>query len=66
VTLWLPIEENPGEFREFSLLVLLPKEDLEDAPPYIFLGAQFLLEYQAQVHLDCSAASNPGQLVIPS
>jgi hypothetical protein len=65
VTLWLPIEEEPGRYRELSLLGLLPKEDLEDAPPFILLGTQFLLEYQAQVVLDCSGATNPGRLLLP-
>jgi hypothetical protein len=65
VTLWLPIEENPGAYHQFSLLVLLPRDELEDAPPFVHLGTQFLLEYQAQVVLDSSSLSNTGRLVIP-
>jgi hypothetical protein len=51
--------------RAFPLLVLLPKRDLEDAPPFIHLGTQFLLEYKAALHLDCSATDQPGKLIIP-
>jgi len=68
VTLWLPIAEDSGLHRDFSLLVLLPKEDLPDAPPFIHLGTQFLMEYCAQVFLDCSSgnpAASSGQLLIP-
>ncbi|MCI0458967.1 MAG: hypothetical protein L0Z62_18570 [Gemmataceae bacterium] len=65
VSLWLPIEENPGELRELALLTLLPKQDLEAAPPYIQLGTQFLIEYNAQLALDASTLHAGGQLVIP-
>jgi len=65
VGLWLPIEEGPGSHREFSLLALLPEEELEDASPLIHLGTQFLLEYQAHVHLDCSSIAGSGRLVLP-
>jgi hypothetical protein len=65
VRLWLPVHEEPGRYREFSLLVLLPRQDLEGAPPYIHLGTQFLLEYRARVVLDCSSAVIPGHLIIP-
>jgi hypothetical protein len=65
VKLWLPIEEGPGSHREFSLLVLLPEQELEDASPLIHLGTQFLLEYHADVHLDCSSSAGQGRLVIP-
>ncbi len=65
VSLWLPIEENPGELREFELLTLLPKQDLEDAPPYIQLGTQFLIEYRASVELDASTLNAGGRLVVP-
>lgn len=61
VTLWLPIQAGQTPYREFSLLVLLPRDDPEDAPPFIHLGAQFLVEYQAHVFLDGA----PGRLVIP-
>jgi hypothetical protein len=65
VTLWLPVEDGPDLYRDLSLLVLLPREDLEDAPPFIYLGTQFLLEHRAQVFLDCSSATNQGRLIIP-
>jgi hypothetical protein len=63
--LWLPITEEPGRFREFSLLALLPRDEPEDAPPFVHLGAQFLLEHRARLVLDCSSASRPGRLIIP-
>jgi hypothetical protein len=63
--LWLPIQENPGEYREFSLLVLLPQRELKDAPPFIHLGTQSLLEYGAQVFIDGSSISLPGKISIP-
>jgi hypothetical protein len=50
--------------RSFSLLVLLPDQDLDDAPPLVHLGDQFLVEYQVQVALD-GASPVRGQLVIP-
>jgi hypothetical protein len=64
VTLWLPVQDYPHPYREFSLLVLLPRADLKDAPPFIYLGTQFLLEYQARLMIDASAL-NPGRLMIP-
>jgi hypothetical protein len=63
--MWLPIAENPGELRKFSLLTLLPKMELEDAVPYIQLGAQFLREYEVQVALDGSPPREGGHLRIP-
>jgi hypothetical protein len=63
--IWLPIEENAGELREFEILVLLPKRELDEAPPFIHLGTQFLLEYHSQVVLDGSSPTTPGRLVIP-
>jgi hypothetical protein len=51
-TLWLPVQEIPGQFQSFSILVLLPQQDLTDAPPFVHLGAQLLLEHQAEVFLD--------------
>jgi hypothetical protein len=62
VTLWLPVDETPGQNRDFSLLVLLPRADLTGALPYVYLGAQFLLEYRVQVALD---GATSGRLVIP-
>jgi hypothetical protein len=63
--LWLPVEENPGEYREFALLALFPKQDVEDAPPYVHLGMQFLLKQKGQVFLDCSTPATEGRLVLP-
>jgi hypothetical protein len=51
-TLWLPVQENPGQLRSFSTLVLLPQLELTDAPPFVHLGTQFLIEHQAEVFLD--------------
>jgi hypothetical protein len=64
VMLWLPIQETPGPFRSFSLLALFPQQDVLDAPPFIQLGAQFLLEYQARLVLDGAAPGN-NFLLIP-
>ena len=64
-TIWLPVQAGPIPYREFSLLVLLPTQDLEDAPPFIHVGTQFLLEYKAKVQLDCSSIEGLGRLVIP-
>jgi hypothetical protein len=64
VTVWLLVQEDLGRHREFSLLVLLPQGEPEDAPPFIHLGMQFLLEYRARVLLDCSSTV-AGQLIIP-
>lgn len=64
VTLWLPIQEAAGQLQPFSLLALLPQQDVLDAPPYIQLGAQFILEYRVQVILDTTAAGS-SRLVIP-
>jgi hypothetical protein len=65
VTLWLPVEETPGTYREFLLLALFPRREVEDGPPFIQLGTQFLLEYGAELHLDCSPPISEGRLVIP-
>jgi hypothetical protein len=64
VTLWLPIQEAPGQFHSFSLLALLPQQDVPDSPPFIQLGAQFLLEYHIQVVLN-EIATGENRLVIP-
>jgi hypothetical protein len=64
VTLWLPIQEIPGHFRSLSLLALLPQQDIPDAPPFIQLGVQFLLEHHVQVVLN-EAATGANRLVIP-
>lgn len=65
VELWLPVEETPGQYRRFSLLALLPRHHLDDAPPFIHLGTQFLLEYRAHVRLDCSSVGGQGLLDFP-
>jgi hypothetical protein len=66
--MWLPVQENPGQYRDFSLLALLARDELTDAPPFIHLGSQFLLEYGVQVllnHVPGSPATCSGQLTIP-
>ncbi|MHB1426295.1 MAG: hypothetical protein ACYC3I_24280 [Gemmataceae bacterium] len=45
----LPIQETPGQYRPLSLLTLLPQQDVPDAPPFIQLGVQFLLEHRVEV-----------------
>jgi hypothetical protein len=65
VKLWLAIEEGSGSYRKFSVLALLPQDEPPDSSTLIHLGTQFLLEYQAQVHLDCSSIQGRGRLVIP-
>jgi hypothetical protein len=65
VTLWLPVEGRGAVFRNFSLLVLLPREELEGAPPFILLGTQFFLEYKSKVLLDFFSIENPGGLIVP-
>lgn len=64
VTLWLPIQETPGQYRPFSLLALLPQQDVPDASPFIQLGVQFLLEYQVQVVLN-ETGTGSHYLLIP-
>jgi hypothetical protein len=64
VTVWLPVQENPGYYQAFSLLALLPTQELADAPPFIHLGAQFLLEYRVRVSIDGSSGSM-GHLLFP-
>lgn len=64
VTVWLPIQETPGQSRPFSLLALLPQQDVPDAPPFIQLGVQFLLEYRIQVVLNEGGTAG-NRLIIP-
>lgn len=64
VTLWLPIQEIAGRLHSFSLLALLPQQDVPDAPPYIQLGTQFLLEYHVQAVLDGTTTGN-SRLMFP-
>jgi hypothetical protein len=63
-TVPLPIQENPGQFLDLPILVLLPQQDLPDAPPYVLLGVQFLIAHRAQLLLD---TANPGhdRLIFP-
>jgi len=49
--------------RPFHLLALLPLREVEDVPPMIRLGAEFLHANGASVHLSTNPAQ--GQLVIP-
>jgi hypothetical protein len=65
VTMWLPSEETPGQKRSFSLLAMFPQQDVPDAPPFIQLGVQFLLEYQVQVVLNETGTGGGNRLVIP-
>jgi hypothetical protein len=65
VRVWLPIEEGPDVLRPLPLLALFPKEDVEDAPPFVQLGTQFLLEHKVQLTLDASSIQGEGRLVIP-
>jgi hypothetical protein len=68
VEMWLFVEGNLAP-HSFSLLVLLPKREAPDAPPFVHLGVQFLLEYRARVRLDASSGSatvSHGQLLISS
>jgi hypothetical protein len=59
--IWLTFVEGPGVYHEFGLLALFPRHDLQDAPPFVQLGTQFLLEYAGAVHLDCSSLSGDGR-----
>lgn len=65
VTFWLPVEGTLLH-RPFALLVLLPRQDTPDAPPYALLGVQFLIEYEVTVSLVCSQGGyGAGRLAIP-
>jgi hypothetical protein len=64
VTMWLPIEAPLPSLREFSLLALLPRDELTDAPPFIHLGSQFLVEYQGTLLLS-GRPPQSGMLLIP-
>jgi hypothetical protein len=61
----LSAQEYPGQYRELSLLVLLPTLDLEDSSPFIHPGTQFLVEHRAQLFLDCSSPGSQGRMVNP-
>lgn len=67
VEMWLPVQGNQP-LRPFLLLVLLPRRTAWHALPYVYLGAQFLLEFRAQLTLDCSSGTPhalTGRLLIP-
>jgi hypothetical protein len=63
--MWLASQESPGQFRSFPLLTLFPQQDIPDAPPFIQLGMQFLLEYQVQVVLNETGTGGGNRLAIP-
>jgi hypothetical protein len=65
VTIWLPILEGPAPLRALSLLALFPREEVDDMPPFIQIGTQFLLEHRTELHLDYSSPAGEGRLVIP-
>jgi hypothetical protein len=64
VRLWigLPIAGTDTP-RSFRLLALLPIHEIEDVPPFIRLGAEFLHAKRASVQLSSSPCE--GRLVIP-
>jgi hypothetical protein len=64
VRLWLPVQGNLPH-RLFSVLVLLPRQDPPEVLPYVYLGVQFLLEYEVTVTLDCSQPPGAGRFRIP-
>jgi hypothetical protein len=61
---WLAVQEDQGLRQPFSILVLLPQQDLEDAAPFVYLGAQFLVEHKVRVLLEGSAGGSD-RLVFP-
>jgi hypothetical protein len=63
-TLWLPAQEDGGLLHALSLLVLLPRQEPPDIPPFALLGTQFLLEHRARVILD-STVPGGDRLVCP-
>jgi hypothetical protein len=65
VRTWLAVDEGSGSYREFSLLALFPRRDLEGTPPFVHLGTRFLLDCRAELSLDCSSPAGEGRLVIP-
>ncbi len=64
ILLPLPSSETVA-YRPFSVLVFLPDQNPPDALPYIYLGAQFFLEYRAAVTLDCASDPATGTVSIP-
>jgi hypothetical protein len=63
--MWLSVLEEAAPYREFSLLTLFPRHDIQDSPPFVQLGTQFLLAQRAGVQLDCSSVAAEGRIVIP-
>jgi len=63
--MWLHTQETPGQTRSFSLLALFPQQDVPDAPPFIQLGTQFLLEYHVQVILNQTGTGGGNRLIVP-
>ncbi len=64
-TIWLPILEGPAPLRALSLLALFPGEEVDDTPPFVQLGTQFLLEHRAELSIDYSSSAGEGRLLIP-
>jgi hypothetical protein len=67
VEMWLPVLGSDLK-RCFSVLVLLPRQNVPHALPFVYLGVQFYLEYRADLTFSCSSSSphtSTGQLVIP-
>jgi hypothetical protein len=60
--MWLPTQTV---HRAFRLLALLPVRYPPDALPFILLGAQFLVEFNARLMLDCMGDVPSGTLVVP-
>ena len=65
VTIWLPVLEGPAPLRDLSLLALFPRGELEDSPPFVQLGTQFLLEHRAELCVDYTSPNGDGRLLIP-
>jgi hypothetical protein len=47
------------------LLALFPDQSPLDVLPYIYLGAQFFLEYRASMTLDCGTHPPSGTISVP-
>lgn len=63
-TIWLPIAEEPGQYRDFSLLALFPTDDLPHVVPYVLLGMQFFVEHRLQLTIDCSSAERAASITL--
>lgn len=62
VRIGLPVIESPTP-RPFTLLALLPLRHVEDTPPFLRLGTEFLMTHRASVRLTTNPAR--GEMVIP-